>query len=237
MKVMIKKYRTSFLVIVFAILLLIVTIVSMLIYQNSAIKRSQESAYKSLQDSAAAQAVLFDTVLEEQYGKLSIIASSLEKEKGMSLERLLIILSDYDNSSSLHSISVSGLDGIAYSKNNNKKDVSGCPCFTKAMKGERSLENIDSETFIISIPIKVEGEVKGAVLASYDKKLLENAFVSEAFGKESYSFICDSNGEIIVKSIHSSSLNYNENILKFLKNAQFIGGDTIESLKNDIDQN
>ncbi|MEG1799032.1 MAG: diguanylate cyclase [Synergistaceae bacterium] len=228
------KFKNSIVVTIFAVVLSVASVLCILVYQKEAAGRAEQSAYRILRDSARGQAVLFDMILKEQFDALKIISGTLEAERDISPRNLKSKLRVISLSTHYRRVMVAGADGTAYSGDGSAADVSSYQCYKSSMLGRPSMENVSSRSFLLSLPIVYDGVVKGAVMCEYDKSLLRKTFMSEAFGTESYSFVCDKKGDIVVQTIHVSSLNNGGNIFEFFRKSALLNGASLSSLQNDF---
>lgn len=72
-----KIYKGTAAVTAVAIALMAAAIASVLWYQHDIVRRAERDAYRTLQGSAAEQALLFKTLIDGQFQILSVIAQSV----------------------------------------------------------------------------------------------------------------------------------------------------------------
>ena len=229
------KLRSSIMITLFAVVLSLSAVVCLVVYQRAAVNRAELRAYRILRESAKGQALLFDMVLKEQFDAMRIISKTLDMERDMSPENLKQKLGMMTESTHYRRVMLAGKSGIAYSGDGSLTDVSDYTCYKAAMDGNMSMENFSEHSFLLCLPITFNNKVSGAVICEYDKSFLKKAFMSDSFGSESYSFVCDKNGNLIVQTDHLASLNKGNNIFRFFQKAALLNGASLSSLRRDFD--
>lgn len=111
--------------------------------------------------------------------------------------------------------------------------------FNEVMRGRSVVTNLTRKILlnravsgiILAVPIwDAEGKPEGILMAMLDISRLNDALGVESFGGEGYSYIIDSQGNLV---LHSKSMDYN-NFYRVLENAEINGGNTLEKIKADI---
>lgn len=111
--------------------------------------------------------------------------------------------------------------------------------YKEAMNGRNAVTNLTRKILMnravsgieLAVPIRNgEGESEGVLMAMLDISRLNDALGVESFGGEGYSYIIDSEGNLV---LHNKSMDYN-NFYRVLGNVRIAGGKSLEQIKADI---
>lgn len=111
--------------------------------------------------------------------------------------------------------------------------------YNEAMNGRNSVTNLTRKILtnravsgiILAVPIRdVERESNGVLMAMLDISRLNDALSVESFGGEGYSYIMDSEGNLV---LYNKSMDYN-NFYRVLNNVHIEDGKTLNQIKEDI---
>lgn len=118
-------------------------------------------------------------------------------------------------------------------------DVSGEDYYNQAINGANTVTNLTRKILtnravsgiILAVPIRdVKGEPEGILMAMLDISRLNAALGVESFGGEGYSYIIDSDGNLV---LHNKSMDYN-NFYRVLGNVSIEDGKNLEQIKADM---
>lgn len=107
------------------------------------------------------------------------------------------------------------------------------------MKGKNTVTNLTRKIMtnravsgiILAVPIRGgDGAPEGILMAMLDISRLNDALGVESFGGEGYSYIIDSEGDLV---LHNKSMDYH-NFYRVLSNVQIKDGKTLDQIKKDI---
>lgn len=101
---------------------------------------------------------------------------------------------------------------------------------------DRAFVSLAGETrwFLLTTPVKQGGSVVGAVYAGVDSAAFATFLDEAAPGDESYAFIADSKGDILVHSDSPSYIYFTDNTLEFYKEAALMEGASVEGVAADL---
>lgn len=111
--------------------------------------------------------------------------------------------------------------------------------YNEAMGGKNAITNLTRKILtnrvasgiILAVPIRdVKGQPDGILMAMLDISRLKDALGVESFGGEGYSYIIDSEGNLV---LHNKSMDYN-NFFRVLGNVHMENGKTLEQVETDI---
>ncbi|MDD2966878.1 MAG: cache domain-containing protein [Desulfovibrionaceae bacterium] len=207
--------------IIFIICLIVVLLV---VYTASMLARNQKSlelaysyAYDILQDNTQEQKNIFILGIKEKYKILHVISRYVELRRSEIPDEMIAEASSLLAQKTFDTLFIAGKDGIAYTYDGVKIDVSGYDFFKKAMQGKDAIERrrgiLDGEKkFIFASPLLSKGKVVGAIIGCSKQYDFEAMLISQAYHAKAYSFVCDSNGTIIINSNHRSAIEQEYNI-------------------------
>lgn len=238
----IKKYGSSFLLALIAIILVVSAVLTVLRYQNQTTARAQERAYQALKDSAAEQVSLFNATLEGQYGSLEVMADAMTHTGGADFEISARRVSALVSATGFTRIMAVDAEGTAYPPEGQSINVSDRQYFQECMGGVEAIEFVPAgrvdgtPKFVIAAPIIRDGDVVGAVAASYNVDVFQDLLINTAYSGQGYSFVCDGDGNILVDSDNSDFANRDENLLVTLGRSKILSGQSLDTIKTSIGQ-
>lgn len=118
-------------------------------------------------------------------------------------------------------------------------DISDADYYIEAMQGKNTVTNLTRRVLtnrvvsgiILAVPVRnLQGEPEGILMAMLDISRLRNALDVESFGGEGYSYIIDSEGNLV---LHNKSMDYS-NFYRVLNYVQIEGGKTPEQIQDAI---
>lgn len=236
-----RKYNSTVVVIIAAVVLMAAAIASVLWYQYGIASRAQRQAFRTLQDSAAEQAILFKTLIDGRFQVLNMIAQNISFAGDKSQELLEADLKKLAQETDFKRLLFADADGAAYTSDGHRFDITSGVSLKRCLEGKRSLKKFASGTidkipiFVFSLPVKERGRNIGALMGVYDESLFIKALISKAYGAEAYSFICDSAGNIIVGSRHGDFLAQNSSLFDILKKTDIADTAKIRAVKENLE--
>lgn len=235
-----KIYKGTAAVTAVAIALMAAAIASVLWYQHDIVRRAERDAYRTLQGSAAEQALLFKTLIDGQFQILSVIAQSVSPADDKNSGRLTADMERLAGGTGFKRLVAIGADGRACTSDGHRLDASWSVSLKSCLRGEHSLVKVESGTidnipiFVFSVPLKDKGRNVGALLGVYDESNFIDTIISKAYGEAAYSFICDSAGKIIVRSRHGAFIGQSRSIFTTLDKTDLAGTEKIRTVEDDL---
>lgn len=168
----------------------------------------EKSTYENLQLTAEQHVVALEAKLDGQFNLLDSLSSHIANfYDGEKFSGTKPLLADFAKTSGFTFIGVADGDGTADISTGETIDISGRDYFINSLSGKRAIQKLaknkihDIESIIISVPVLTEeGEVAGVLFGSVYAKDFEKPLVSQAYYENTYSFITDTGGNIIIKS-------------------------------------
>ncbi|MGO1043665.1 bifunctional diguanylate cyclase/phosphodiesterase [Clostridioides difficile] len=159
--------------------------------------------------------IAINSKLKSNLNELESISKFLEIEDNFNLEKTLKILESYNKNSNYNNIGMILPNGKGYAKGIFGTDFSDRDYFKLAIKGTANIskplidKNTGELTKTYAVPLYNNGKIVAVIAADYDVEFVSEFLSISTFNGESFSLICDSNGEIIIPSYHK---NLNSNI-------------------------
>ncbi|MEN6339306.1 MAG: diguanylate cyclase [Clostridiaceae bacterium] len=142
---------------------------------------------------------------------------------------------------------LSGGDGIVWSAfadkhgNVNRTDgtelhVSDKDWFLRSLNGEEvvavdTLDDSATETILISVPVYIEGQIDGALIAAMDQSAVSTLAQTNAFDASTYSLLTDSNGNIFAIADLTTKPTIDMNLFDLTTDEALQGDMTVSELK------
>ncbi|MCC0764374.1 EAL domain-containing protein [Clostridioides sp. ES-S-0006-03] len=177
--------------------------------------------------------IAINSKLKSNLNELESISKFLEIEDNFNLEKTLKILESYNKNSNYNNIGMILPNGKGYAKGIFGTDFSDRDYFKLAIKGTANISKplIDKDTGKLTktyaVPLYNNGKIVAVIAADYDVEFVSEFLSISTFNGESFSLICDSNGEIIIPSYHKNS---NSNITN-LSQVNFKKAFTFKNMK------
>lgn len=182
----------------------------------------QQSVDKSvqnvLQKNTLQQKDHLELVLEKEYEFLESPAAYFGTTSDLFSNDNLQLLAELASSSSYHRLMLFSTDGIGRSSDGKKTDASSRNYFQKTLEGRRVISSplsssVDNETLVVlTVPVYDKDQnIIGVFGGSIDVTELTTMLFEDLYSGSGYSFITDSDGNII--SIESTHNEIRENFL------------------------
>ncbi len=174
-----------------------------------------------LSDSAKEQVQTLATQFETDYLYMELLAdsSAFENERtGAQTSRMLGALREHSNFSYVY---ILGTDGAVEYGDISAQDCSNCGYFQTALSGQRAIGSADVSDgiagagIVLAVPYYENGGIAGVLCCVYDKDDLAELLCSQAFSGLAYSFIADSNGEVVIATAAQTLLAPGQNLADF----------------------
>ncbi|MEG1560642.1 MAG: EAL domain-containing protein [Clostridia bacterium] len=245
-----KAPKNSIYYLLILLLLVIGIFISLMINRDISIKQAEERAARALSDSAREQIVTFKAKTEGQFSILEAFAGYAAKYKALSFDELRAFMEYVVKAGSFYHLGYAEkATGRAYLSIGEFISVSDRLYYREALAGRQCMQIIDENRvdtlplFVMSTPIYENGEITAVAFCSYDLQKLGELMSTHSYGGEGFSFVCDSNGYIIISS-ESDSLRLisdiknksfsDKNILEWLLNGTASRGGSEENLSEDL---
>jgi len=199
-----------------------------------------------IEDTMKNSADLCAEMIERQYGSDMLMleglavrmATSFEDDPALAMERLVSTAERYD----MKRISFSFPDGSTMSTDNVEMELAGIDNFERAITGERLLTTViedvsdGKQVNIYSLPVyhNETQEILGVMSAVYPSETFENLLAASSFDGEGYTYIIDSNGNVVINSHHPNAIQNLSNLFQYLEEHK---GKAISSLKASLSSN
>ena len=166
------------------------------------------------------------------------MATSFEDNPILAMERLVSTAERYD----MKRISFSFLDGSTLATDHVEMDLTGIDNFERAIKGERLLTTVipdvsdGSMVNIYSLPVYQgeTGELLGVMSAVYYSEMFENLLAASSFDGEGYTYIIDSQGNVVINSQHANAIENLTNLFQYMEEHK---AKALASLKSSLSSN
>lgn len=243
------KHRNSrkSIFVIMPIVLIISAVLGMLFYQSASMTRSTNRVIQILEENAVNTTKSLNSALDAQYSLLEVYAASYSAQQNEDIYAAIPQMNIIQETSAFYMVSIALSDGNAYTSAGTSTNVANREYFKQSMNGNRAIEYIvdgklsSTPHFNLSVPIFRDDKVIGVVFGHYWESDIKNLINSESFNSQSYSFICDENGDLLVGSdnahyLKNDSTNSDSdiNVFNLFTSAQFINGCTLEKIKEDF---
>ena len=218
-----KAKRNLFIVISYIMLLAMIPMA--VLFSKLIGNRMSEHIYQTMEDSAT----LCAEMIERQYandmlmleGLAVRMASSLESDAVLGVERMVSTAERYN----MKRIAFSMSDGSTITTDKVDMNLKGVDNFERALKGEALLTTViedvsDGELVnIYSLPVYKNDtqEILGVLSAVYYRESFEELLSASSFNGEGYTYIIDSDGDVIIESSHPNRLSGMTNLFAYMQ--------------------
>ncbi len=209
-----------------AIILLLTggVVLSIIMVNKNATAIARDRAYEVLYDSANEQASTLNTSLDGQFQALEMLSIGLASQESADEAEIIALIREAADVSSFSSIRFLRTDGTDL--RDDSINVSDKDYFITAKNGSRGISHIaklpnGEMGLALTVPYKKAGQVRGVLLGLYYQQPLRDLMLSSAYGGEGYSFVADSEGNVIIGSDSDFYLIKDENLFDFYTDAAF----------------
>lgn len=159
---------------------------------------------------------------------MNVIAGGLEEMQGKSKEVVLRVLRKAVSDGGFSQMVICDTNGNSYSNENTFMNIANRDYFKKAMRGESSVSkparaDAESEEYIvIAVPIHDAAAVTGVLLGVYPISTASKQLFDFTAHSNSYGFVVEPNGAIVLASEHEDKLSDNKNLFAFFASMDFV---------------
>ena len=220
-----KKERKNISILSAALVLMLVVVLLLVVNFHQSVHNERQSAQNTLSDFAQAQAVIINTEVKAQYTLLETFSNALSAQNEIvdvedpeNLKAFEVRMSAIVEKSTFYNMSVAFPGGTAYYNNGATADYSHERFFYDAINGKRVIDKIDGNhdgekgQFIIGVPILKNGKVIAALFAQYHEEDFKEIILTDLYNSTGYSFICNSDGQMIVSGVSGRGFSDIKNI-------------------------
>lgn len=225
-------------------------ILAILLYSFSWFKVSLTSAIENiyaeyLEESSNQYNAAFNIKLNSYINTLEALAKSFKDVDFDDYSVLRQTINYTKNYNDFKRISVAMPSGLSLNNNNTTGgNISKNEYFIAAINGRSNISetthtDIDGEkVLVIAVPVyDEENNIKGVLTGTFNKSFLNEIFSVNTFKGNSYSYLIESDGDVILKTYSPYAAFTDGNFFDFLSRANLEGDDTLESVKNDFKNN
>ena len=184
-------------------------------------RQIHETIQSSLLSTASQQTQNLQTMLDEQFHTLNSLASYISSLEDIDSQDVLVMLNQFSQEGNFKRVQIADPDGNLRRLGEPDVNVSDREYFQRAMAGETVIsEPLESRTdnemrVTLAVPLKDDtGTLRGILMASLaveDLLMTQSSAIYDATG---VSFVCDSDGSLIVRD--SQERVQGENIFTYL---------------------
>lgn len=204
----------------------------LLIFNNIINKQFEVYVLDTTSNLSTESSYNINSYINNKLNILSTISYQLSEDELLNPEKIIKNFQNIVSENNWKMISITSLDGIAYTSNGQKVDVSDRDYFLNAKKGEKFVSTIVTSKLdgkssnVFSVPIFRNNEVVAVLWASILTDTFYENLNLKTMHKFGDTFILDSNGDIIASSkkmnLYSDDLNFFSHI------------DNIDKIKDDF---
>lgn len=237
-----KRLRSGFLIIIASVVL--VTAVAIAVSVNSAWVSAEtlQRTEDTLVESAKFQAQTFETICDNKFELLDGIAASVAAQGSLDdMPARVAYLDRITNSSTFAHVFIDLPDGSAYGENGMRTQVADRSYFQQALLGKSTVIKVGDakiagdQRLIFAVPLVQDDKVVAAMHGSFDQEAIRQLLTSNVYGGESYSFICDAGGNIIMQSESNNMLSWDgKDFFSFSEEVRLSSGYTREWLEAEL---
>lgn len=221
------------------LLLLCALIASVLFYTSQNEHAVKNNLYRTLGEAALQQRTLLNTKIDSQFSQLEILADFISTEGAVVNDRTLSSMNRAAEECGFFNIGLIDIESGAGKFNDGSSfDVSAEKFFSQAVAGNRGIQyaKLNAEdgkgAIVFTVPVYENGEVVAVLCANYDSDEFSQLMETTALNNESYSYVTDGVGDIIIPSNHESALLQDGNVLDFIADTTLERGITMDTVRS-----
>lgn len=233
-----KKLSSNIILIAIVIVLVLLSVVSFVLYQNNTRNILAEKSKADMKKSTDQSIILTNSLIDNYFSELDTIAIFCGVNTGINDHEIFELLQQKNLGNTYSQIGVAGLDGSIYTGSGSKQNVSDQDYFQRAIKGERVVSNVvtDPSTgrdiIVLAIPIERDGVITGAACAQYDVQSFTDLLSSSQFKGAGATMIMQKNGKMVSSYVGMEDFDTFYDALE--QQMEFRGENTLESFKSRV---
>jgi len=206
-------------------------------YADITVDNVEEQTYSSLLEAAAGQRSAFQAKLDGLYFTLEGCAKHLAgADVQQDREHIVSTLNDFALVSAFYNMCLADGQGNTITNGNDTVYVGDRDYFAAGLRGQRALSRVESARIlngpriVLSVPVWLDGKPAGVLFGVFELARLAK-LLNENNSNAVFSFVCDSEGDIIIGPLDQDAPIYGEtNILAYLSHCALAEGMTAEAL-------
>ncbi len=236
-----KPVTSNKLQLIYAAMIAVVIIVSLLYLNISIRKNLEESTCNTLEEIMQQQAHNFTSKLEGEKILVKNLADIIAPS-GVLTDIPVSELAKIVDDTNFEYLGVADLSGKALLNTGQVLQVDTMPYYLRALDGEIFVSDPfmsrirQEKVVVISAPIRYEEEIIGVLYGSYTAQKLNKLFLSSFEGK-GYAFITNNEGVIIAHTQNNFTLTTTENLFEDWDKMSFYENDSFETLRKNLYEN
>lgn len=229
------KITSSIIVIVIALVFTFVW------FSNRLLTIIAETNNSFLEETSSHQAAIFNTKLNDQLDVLESLAKQFSDVDFRNYTELKNAVLSLNGIGDFKQLTVADSSGACMSNNNTySANISKKQYFQAALNGEATVSNgidVDAQgedVLALSVPIHQKNNIVGVLTGTYDRSILDSLFNTSTFEGKGYTYIIDSDGNIMVKTDNVNPLVNGHNFFEHLETVQLLTDISYEEIINDF---
>lgn len=234
-----KAYRTK--ILSGCIVVILAFVFTFLWFSNRLLSIMSDTNNSFLEETSSHQAALFNTKLNDQLAVLESLAkqfADINFSNYTELKNAVLSLNDIGD---FQQLTVADSSGACMSNNNTySANISKKQYFQSAIHGEPTVSNgIDvnaqgEDILALSVPIYQKNKIVGVLTGTYERSVLDSLFSTTMFNGNGYTYIIDSDGNIMVKTENVNSLVSGSNYFELLEDVELLNNTSLEAVRDDF---
>ena len=214
--------------------------VSLLVFSYNVQVRTEQNVEELLDYNTDHQQSQLKFMLNTQFIYLGNIADYVAKEDSLMCEKNQELLSCMTQDTLFHVISIIDTDGNGVTNDGKEQKVADRDYFKRTMKGEEVLSDplyssLDGKRrVVLSVPIKKNGEIIGAVAGSFDMVKLSQILFEDVYQGKGYPMITTWEGKIIAVESDETKHLQDENLFELYQEKSGKNRERLESARQDF---
>lgn len=229
--------------IIFSYIMLVVVLPATLLFSSFISKEMNNQIQQTISDEAS----LCADMIERQYVNDMLLLESLairveddyRAATGVNLQTLISTAEHYG----MKRISFTTPDGSTVSTDRVEMNLKGIENIERALSGEAHLTTViqdeadSKDVNIYSMPVYSDetGEILGVLSAVYDSEIFRELLSVTAYEGESYTYIIDSDGNVVINTNHHNAIVGLENLFEHMA-VYHQNDESIENIKNNMEK-
>ncbi|MFV0517261.1 MAG: EAL domain-containing protein [Aminipila sp.] len=215
-----ENFNSKRVILLMAACVLIISILTW--YATLVDSRLSDETKNTLNEVAKQNVFAIQTEIKSQETSLVEIAERIAGLNEIEIEESIQILNKILERYWFKRMGIALPDGMAYTTDNKTLNLAEREYFIASLNGDSAISSkiIDKtdgkEIIVFSTPIYIDGNVEAVLFATYSTEIMHKILESAAFNDDSYSYIIESDGSIVVGSSEITELNDEQTLYEYL---------------------
>lgn len=237
-----KRFKGLLSSILFAVLIVAVSVPGAVLFSRNIHDTFKEEVISSLSEIARQSVETLDREVNRSLQSLKDVASLMGQQEPLNLEAAVDSLDQIAQGNHFKRMGLIGLDGKAYTTDNEVLELGDREYFREALDGKATVSDALSDRVgggkihVFSAPVYQYGQVYAVLFATYSTENLQEILQIQSFEGAGYSYVVKQNGDTVVETTCETGFKNMANLFEAMRNADPRNGEEAAQARSEMEQ-